>query len=128
MYTRPARSGSNEPMPLLKITTSIDPAPSHDKLIAALSKLVAERLGKPESYVMTALDYLQSMTFGGSSAPCCYVELKNVGRFRPELTQRLTEEVCERLSSGFGMAADRIYIEFVDAEGFCWGHDGATFR
>ena len=114
-------------MPLLKLTTSIDPAPEHAHLLANLSRLVADRLGKPESYVMTALEHPELMTFGGTTAPTCYVELKNVGRFTPELTEQLSSELCERLSAGLGVPKERIYIEFSDAQGYLWGHDGDTF-
>jgi hypothetical protein len=114
-------------MPLLKITTSVPPAPEHGKLLANLSHLIANRLEKPESYVMTSIEHPTLMTFAGTTDPVCYAELKNVGRFRPELTQRLSGELCERLSSGLGVPKDRIYIEFGDAEGYLWGHDGNTF-
>jgi len=114
-------------VPLLKITTSIPAAPGHEKLLTNLSHLLANRLGKPESYVMTSIEHPTLMTFGGTHEPTCYVEVKNVGRFRPELTQRLSEELCERLSQGLGVQKSRIYIEFSDAEGYLWGHDGATF-
>ena len=114
-------------MPLLKVTTSVPPAAGHEKLLANLSHLVANRLGKPESYMMVAIEHPTLMTFAGTTEPTCYVELKNVGRFTPELTQRLSEEICERLSQGLGVAPGRVYIEFTDAEGYLWGHDGATF-
>lgn len=114
-------------MPLLKITTSVAATPEHAELLASLSRLLAERLGKPESYMMTAIEHPDRMTFGGTTAPTCYVELKNVGRFTPELTRRLSAELCERLSAALGVAKDRIYIEFSDAQGYLWGHDGDTF-
>lgn len=114
-------------MPLLKITTSVESSPEHGRLLANLSRLVAEGLGKPEAYVMTAIEHPQLMTFGGTTAPACYVELKNVGRFTPELTRRLSRELCERLSTALGVPTNRVYIEFADAEGYLWGYDGATF-
>ena len=114
-------------MPLLKITTSVPPAREHGKLLAHLSQLCATLLGKPESYVMTAIDHPSLMTFAGTTEPACYVELKNVGRFTGELTERLSAELCERLSAGLTVAKNRIYIEFADAEGYLWGHDGETF-
>jgi len=114
-------------MPLLKITTSVSASREQSKLLANLSQLIADRLGKPESYVMTAIEHPSLMTFGGTTEPACYVELKNIGRFSAELTQRLSAELCERLSSALGVAPNRIYIEFSDAEGYLWGHDGETF-
>jgi phenylpyruvate tautomerase PptA (4-oxalocrotonate tautomerase family) len=114
-------------MPLLRITTSTAPSPDHARLLSNLSRLVAERLGKPESYVMTAIEHPERMTFAGTTEPTCYVEVKNIGRFTPDLTQRLSAEICERLSAALGVPPGRIYIEFGDAEGYLWGHDGETF-
>jgi len=114
-------------VPLLKVTTSVPAAAEHEKLLANLSHLVANRLGKPESYMMVAIEHPTFMTFAGTAEPTCYVELKNVGRFTPDLTERLSEELCERLSQGLGVQKNRIYIEFSDAEGYLWGHDGETF-
>jgi len=114
-------------MPFLKITTSVPSSREQSKLLANLSQLVADRLGKPESYVMTAIEHPSFMTFGGTTEPTCYAELKNIGRFTAELTQQLSAELCERLSSGLGVAKNRIYIEFTDADGYLWGHDGDTF-
>jgi len=114
-------------MPLLKITTSVAPSPAHEKLLKNLSALVAERLGKPESYVMTSLEHPTLMTYGGSPGPTCYVELKNIGRFTPEATERISAELCERLSGGLGVPKERIYIEFGDSVGYLWGHAGETF-
>jgi phenylpyruvate tautomerase PptA (4-oxalocrotonate tautomerase family) len=44
-------------MPLLKITSSVSRAREHGKLLASLSQLCADTLGKPESYLMTAIDH-----------------------------------------------------------------------
>jgi phenylpyruvate tautomerase PptA (4-oxalocrotonate tautomerase family) len=114
-------------MPLLRITTSAPASPGHAKLLSELSRYVAEQLGKPESYVMTAIEHPAGMTFGGTSEPACYVELKNVGHFTPELTLKLSAELCQRLEHVLGVEKRRIYIEFGDAQGYLWGHDGDTF-
>lgn len=114
-------------MPLLKITTSIAPSADQSKLLTSLSQLIANRLGKPESYVMTAIEHASLMTFGGTAEPACYVELKNIGKFSAELTQRLSAELCEQLCLGLEVEKDRIYIEFSDARGYLWGHAGETF-
>jgi phenylpyruvate tautomerase len=115
-------------MPLLKITTSATPAESARAMILReLSSLIATRLGKPETYVMTALEPNAPMTFGGTTDPACYVEVKNIGRFTPELTKKLSAELCERLERALEVPKERIYIEFSDAQGYLWGHDGDTF-
>jgi phenylpyruvate tautomerase len=119
-------------MPLIRIVTSVKApleigAATTDALLRELSALLARELRKPESYVMTCLEPAARMTFGGTDAPTCYVEVKNVGTLAPETTARLSAAVTERLSAAFGVAADRIYIEFADARPHMWGHDGGTF-
>jgi phenylpyruvate tautomerase len=115
-------------MPLLRITTSANPSDSNrTKLLQELSSLVAQRLGKPEAYMMTSLEPGVAMTFAGATAPACFVELKSIGRFTPELTAKLSAELCDRLERGLDVPKDRIYIDFADAQGYLWGHGGETF-
>jgi len=119
-------------MPLIRIVTSVatpagaGPAAT-DALLRELSGLLSRELRKPESYVMTCLEPPARMTFGGTDAPTCYVEVKNVGTLAPETTARLSAAVTERLSAALGVPPDRIYIEFADARPHMWGHDGGTF-
>ena len=116
-------------MPLIKIHTSgtLPDADRTSALLRDLSALLARRFGKPESYVMTCLTERAAMTFGGSFEPTCYAEVKNIGSMSPELTEALSADLCERLSTALGVARDRIYIEFADAKPHLWGYDGATF-
>jgi phenylpyruvate tautomerase len=116
-------------MPLIRIVTSVaslEPAKT-DALLRDLSSLLARELRKPEAYVMTCLEPSARMTFGGTDAPTCYAEVKNVGTMAPEITGRLSAAVTERLSSALGVPPARIYIEFADARPHMWGHDGSTF-
>jgi phenylpyruvate tautomerase PptA (4-oxalocrotonate tautomerase family) len=116
-------------MPLLHISTSNPPAEELQRaqLLKDLSALVARLLGKPERYVMISLTAREHMLFGGSNAPACYAELKNVGTLTPDQTEELSKALCQELSRGLGVAQDRIYIEFTNAEGAMWGWNGGTF-
>lgn len=114
-------------MPLVRIVTSVEPSANADALLRELSALLARDLGKPESYVMTCLDPRARMTFAGTTEPTCYVEVKNVGNFGPELTSRLSAAITDRVATRLGVAPDRVYIEFADARPHLWGHNGDTF-
>jgi len=115
-------------MPLLRIATSAHPSePVRSRLLVELSGFIAARLGKPEAYVMVSLTPGVAMTFAGTPEPACFAELKSIGRFTPELTQKLSSELCERLGSALDVPSARIYIEFSDSQGYLWGHDGQTF-
>ena len=116
-------------MPLLQVFTSAHPADEHKRahLLKSLSALVARLLNKPESYVMVSLAARTEMSFAGSGAPACYAELKNVGTLSPGQVENLAKVLCQELSAGFGVPADRIYIEFTNADGAMWGWNGHTF-
>ena len=115
-------------MPLCRILTSANASEKiRSALLAELSRFVAEALKKPESYVMTSITTDAAMTFAGTSEPACFVELKSVGTFSPQQTAALSAELCQRLEKSLGVPAARTYIEFADAKGYLWGHDGETF-
>lgn len=116
-------------MPLIKVQTSIAALPNDQTtaLLQSLSANLAQQLGKPERYVMTVLETEVPMTFAGTSEPACYVEIKSVGQMKPAQTSQMSRLFCEQIASTLGIASDRIYIEFADAQGYLWGWNGSTF-
>lgn len=116
-------------MPLIKVQTSIsDPGSTQvSALLKTLSAALAKHTRKPETYVMTAFESDTPMTFGGTSAPACYVEVKSVGAMTPDQTSAMSQDFCQQIHQELGVALDRIYIEFADAKGFMWGWNGQTF-
>jgi phenylpyruvate tautomerase PptA (4-oxalocrotonate tautomerase family) len=114
-------------MPLLKIQTNVAVAPDRrPDLLASASRAVARILGKPERYVMVALEDGTPMLFGGSDAPCLYMELKSIG-LPDDRTAEFSRELCKSVGTALGIPADRIYIEFAGAEPHLWGWNGETF-
>lgn len=116
-------------MPLIKVQTSTA-APEQqqtESLLKTLSASLAKHLGKPESYIMTAFEPGTTMTFGGTTEPTCYVEIKSVGTMSPEQTKAMSQEFCQQLGSAFSIPENRIYIEFADAKGSMWGWNSSTF-
>ena len=116
-------------MPMINIFSSAPPLEqaARTKLLQRLSALLAEKLGKDERYVMAALEPRADMTFGGSLAPSCYAEFKNVGQLVPYEIEHLSDVLCTELARGLGLPRDRVYIEFTNNDGALWGHDGGTF-
>jgi phenylpyruvate tautomerase len=114
-------------MPYLKIQTnhSIDPDKA-TQLIKTASHLVASGLGKPEDYVMVALEPPVPMVFAGSDAPTVFMELKSIGLAEAQ-TPKLSESLCRLVNTELGVPSDRIYIEFQAAPRKMWGWDGGTF-
>jgi len=116
-------------MPLIKVQTSI-PAPDPaltETLLKQLSASLAKHVGKPESYVMTAFEPEVAMTFGGTVAPTCYIEVKNVGSMSSAQTKAMSQDFCQQISATLAIPPNRIYIEFNDAKGAMWGWNGSTF-
>ena len=97
------------------------------QVLRDLSKWVAEALGKPERYVATCLMTQAAMTFAGSAEPACLVELANIGALSPELTERMSRELCQRLGQALSVPVDRIYVRFSEIERHLWGRSSGTF-
>jgi phenylpyruvate tautomerase PptA (4-oxalocrotonate tautomerase family) len=115
-------------MPLIKVQTSAKADSSTTQLLLKqLSASLASHIGKPESYVMTALEAEVPMTFAGTSDPVCYIEIKNVGSISPTQTRSMSQDFCTQIEKSLGVPADRTYIEFTEAKGALWGWNGSTF-
>lgn len=116
-------------MPLIQIFTStaLDTG-GPDALLSDLSGALAKHFDKPEEWVMTCLVPGLPMTFGGTPGQTCFAVVKNVGKMTPEKTRDLSADLSARPSRGLGVPKDRIYVEFSDAVGYLWGHDGDTFE
>ena len=114
-------------MPFLMIKTNIDiEKTSANALLNYASKVVAETVGKLESYVMVNVCGDEHLIFGAKTTPCVYMEMKSVGLSQsqiPELSRVLTQMVEDKLK----VPANRIYIEFSSVPGNMWGYAGSTF-
>ncbi|BBD58986.1 macrophage migration inhibitory factor family protein [Nostoc sp. HK-01] len=116
-------------MPLIKVQTSVSaPAkPEVETMLKSLSGKLAKHLGKPESYVMTAFEADIPMTFGGTTDPVCYIEIKSIGMMKPNQTEAMSQDFCRQINQALGIPQNRIYIEFADATGAMWGWNSTTF-
>jgi len=112
-------------MPVLQITTnvSVDDA---DALAKQASSLVAEILGKPESYVMVNINGNAELIFAGTNDPCAHVMLKSLGLPESE-TRAYSEKLCTFFEQQLGVPPARTYIEFVNPERHMFGWNSGTF-
>lgn len=114
-------------MPYLKIETNVNiNSAQHAELLEHSSSKVAELLGKPESYVMVSLQANVPMLFAGSNAPLAYLELKSIGLPQARTTE-LSAALTALMGELIGVAEERVYIEFADAERPMWGWKSRTF-
>lgn len=114
-------------MPYLLIQTNAIPdGAAQAALIRHLSARLASWLGKPEQYVMVALQPGTAMSFAGSDEPCAYLELKSIGLPEAQLPE-LSAQLSRVMADEVGISTDRIYIEFSAAEAQWWGWNCSTF-
>ena len=112
-------------MPYLKIETG-SKVEQKEELLTEASHLVASKLGKPESYVMVALEGDVAMVFGGEKKDAVFMQLKSIG-LQETQTEELSSALCNFVQEKLGIDSSRVYIEFTDAPGSMWGWKGSTF-
>jgi phenylpyruvate tautomerase len=116
-------------MPLLKLeTTVVLPEDKRQALLASLSKIVAETIGKPEQYVMVAVAANQAaLQMSGSPGNAAFVEVRSIGGLSNDVNRKLSQKVCKLLNDSLGVPANRIYLNFSDVQASHWGWNGSTF-
>jgi len=114
-------------MPLLSIQTNVHPSSENRaEMLSAISRTVAQLLGKSERYVMLTLTSNPDMLFGGASGPMAYLELKSIG-LPDSRTAELSRVLCGLMQQHFGVPADRVYVEFASVARELWGWNEGTF-
>ncbi len=112
-------------MPFVRIHTNVQ-VNEEKTVLSKLSKLAAEEIGKPESYVMTAVLPSAFMTFGGSEEALAFIECKSIGLSEGQ-SEGLSRAFCTFCEEELGVSKERVYIEFSSAKGSMWGWRGGTF-
>jgi len=112
-------------MPILVITTNATKSAfSKESTVLALSKVVANVTGKPESYVNVVINTDAIMSFGGSTDLCAFVELHSIGfRNKGDTVKAITDAVSEQLQ----VPKDRFYVRLTDLNAKEVGFNGSTF-
>jgi len=112
-------------MPVLQITTNVTIGDA-DTLAKQASSLVAEILGKPESYVMVNINDNADLIFAGTNEPCAHLMLKSLGLPESE-TKAYSEKLCSFVEQQLGVSPSRTYIEFFNPERHMFGWNNSTF-
>ena len=114
-------------MPLLKLETTV--ALTDDKrknVLAALSKIVAESIGKPELYVMVTISPAEIL-MSGKPGEAAFVDIRSIGGLTDEVNKQLSKKVCALLKESLGVPENRTYLNFTDIDAANWGWKGGTF-
>lgn len=114
-------------MPYLKIQTNLPlTEKAEQSVLQSASKLVSTELGKPEEFVMVALEPDTPMLFAGSDAPVAFLELKSIA-LPAARTKGLSQALCNLIKDHLSIPLDRVYIKFIDVNHSMWGWKGDTF-
>jgi len=111
-------------MPYLNIVTNQDIA-DETAFIEQASQTVAKASGKPESYVMIAVEQKASMSMGGSDAPTAFLDYRALGL--PSDRAAFSDALCSLINDQLNIDGNRIYISMTDSERHNWGWNHSTF-
>lgn len=114
-------------MPLLTLQTSVTLSNQQRyDLLAPLSQIVAECLGKPERYVMVSVSTL-ALLMDGYDAPAAYADLRSIGGLSQAVNRKLSERICALLKERLNIPPERVYLVFTSVSAENWGWNGGTF-
>ena len=114
-------------MPLLKLETNVTmSAEQRAALLASLSKVVAQTIGKPEQYVMVTAGNT-AVLMAGKAGDAAFVDIRSIGGLSGEVNRRLSQRICEVLKTSIGVPANRAYLNFTEVEAANWGWNSETF-
>ncbi|BAM83228.1 similar to light-inducible protein ATLS1-like [Cyanidioschyzon merolae strain 10D] len=91
------------------------------------SKVMADILGKPESFVTVTYEVPLAMTWDGNEEPAAVCMLLSLGTSSPEHNVKVSAKVAELLRKHCGVQPSRYYVEFVDPPRSDLGWNGRTF-
>jgi len=114
-------------MPLIKLQTSVHISDDQEgDLIASLSRIISECIGKPERYVMATIDET-SIMMAGELGNAAFADVRSIGGLNPDVKARLSQKICKLLQESLMIPNDRVYINFADISADNWGWNGSTF-
>jgi len=114
-------------MPLLKLETTVAiPDDKRKSLLSALSRIVAETIGKPEKYVMVTASQ-SAILMSAAPGPAAFVDVRSIGGLNNDVNRELSRKVCVLLDDSAGIPKDRVYLNFTDVPAAQWGWNSETF-
>ncbi len=114
-------------MPSIKLHTSVSVSEEkREAFLSTMSNILAEKIGKPEQYVMVAIEE-GPMLMSGESGPAAFADIRSIGGLNGDVNRAISASLCELFKEYLDIAQDRVYINFTDVPAVNWGWDGRTF-
>ena len=114
-------------MPYIEVKLSIELNDSQkDELEAKLVQAVSSAFSKPNAYIMTNIEDEKSLYMGGKKVEKgAYIEVKALGTVAKPSCQTATKEICDILTTNYGLNGSNIYVTYHSVD--LWGWNGAMF-
>ena len=114
-------------MPLMRLkTTTPVPDEKQQALLASLSKIVAESIGKPEQYVMVTLETGPVM-FAGQAGDAAFADVRSIGGLSGNVNTQISRKLRALLPAPLAIAPHRAFLNFTEITASHWGWNGSTF-
>ncbi len=95
------------------------------KLMKKASMFLAEMMTKPEQAIMVTIKPGTPLIFGGTDEPAAFVRIKAL-RLEKGRCPEFSDKVCGFMEKEIGVPRNRVFIEFTDIDGKCFGYNGNT--
>lgn len=97
-----------------------------DNLRKELSNAVSSAFSKQKLYIMTNIEDAKSLYMGEAKAEkCAYIVVRSLGSISKPSCQNATKEICEILTTNYGLNSSNIYITYHPVD--LWGWNGSMF-
>ncbi|KAF8655871.1 hypothetical protein AX16_002954 [Volvariella volvacea WC 439] len=113
-------------MPALELSTNVK-IPDLPAFVREFSKVSAEILGKPESYIATDVRYNEYLSWNGTFEPAFLLKITSLDNINPEANVKYSKALFQFLKDKLGLPDDRGYIDFYDPGRANLGYKGTTF-
>lgn len=114
-------------MPLFKLETSAELTEKKQAdLLKALSKIISEEIGKPETYVMGSVTQ-SAMMMSGSREPAAFADVRSIGGLTRDVNRMIADRICSLLQKELSLEPDRVYLNFTEFTRENWGWNSGTF-
>lgn len=91
-----------------------------------LADAVSSAFSKPKSYIMTNIEDGKSLYMGGNKVENgAYIVVRSLGSVSKSSCQVATKEICDTLTSDYGLNGSNIYITYHPVD--LWGWNGSMF-
>ena len=114
-------------MPYIEAKLSVKLDDSQKNILQnKLADAVSSAFSKPKAYIMTNIEDSKSLYMAGNNIENgAYIVVRSLGSVSKPSCQTATKEICNMLTSDFGLNGSNIYITYHPVD--LWGWNGSMF-